>query len=131
MRCLAIVSVMVLGLVLAACKKKEAGPEGTGAAPTAPMPTGSSAPAPTPAPGSAAAAPAGDNYVAVFTQFKDRVCACADKPCKDKVLAELKAYGDAHPRAALDLTPDDARTALAIGEQLNDCIAKAGSGAAP
>lgn len=124
MRLLAIASLV---LALAACnKKKDQAPEGTGGPPTAPMPAGSAA-----APGSAAAAPAADNYVAAFTQFKDRICACADQACVHKVQAELKAYGDAHPRAALDLTPDDARTALAIGEQLNACIAKAsGAGSA-
>ncbi len=124
MRLLAIASLVV---ALAACnKKKEQTPEGTGAPPTAPMPAGSASPA-----GSAAAAPAADDYVTAFTQFKDRICACADKACVQKVQAELKAYGDAHPRAALDLTPEDARHALAIGEELNACIAKAsGSGSA-
>ena len=124
MRLLVIASLLV---ALTACNKKKDQPEGTGAPPPAPAPAGSAQPA-APAP-----APASDNYVDVVTQFKDRMCACADKPCVEKVQADLKAYGEAHPQAGLDVTPDVARRSLEIIQDMKDCAAKVtgGGSAAP
>lgn len=58
---------------------------------------------PPPSPPSAAA----DKLIAIFRPIKDKMCACTDKACSDKVDAELDAQQQALSKASPDLDPSD------------------------
>jgi len=67
-----------------------------------------------------------DKYLADYTALKDKLCACADKTCADKV----KAEADAHEKKGNELSKDDQKK---IGEafekvedQVNECARKHG-----
>jgi hypothetical protein len=116
-------SFTIAALVLAlagACRKTQDQPT------PVPAPAPAPAPAPVPAP---APAPAAQGYIPRMTQLKDQMCACKDAACATAVQQQIKAYGDSTTDA---MSPDEAKTALAIGDEITACAAKArGSAAAP
>lgn len=60
-------------------------------------------------------------------EFKDRACACKDKPCVDAVQKELIAWAYAQPpEHGTKLSDEDAKAADEINTQLEKCIVAAG-----
>jgi hypothetical protein len=70
-----------------------------------------------------------EDALAKMTEFKDRICACADKPCAQKVTDDMTAWsqemaknaGDMKPD---DVSPDDAKKMAEISKRMGDCSMK-------
>ena len=65
---------------------------------------------------------AGEGQLTAMTQFKDKVCACNDKACADKVMQEMSVWSRSQDN---DKMPDDImKKAATIGEEMSKCISK-------
>jgi hypothetical protein len=76
----------------------------------------------------------GDDTTAKLTEFKDRMCKCADQPCADKVMVDMNKWGqDAAKAMDKDAKPneDDMKARQAINEDLIKCQQKLISAATP
>ena len=65
-------------------------------------------------------------YLAKMTEFKNKMCACPDKACSEKVSDEFSRWSQAHARSEdQQATPSEEDTKLeAVTEALKDCILK-------
>ena len=70
----------------------------------------------------------GGEALAKLTELKDKMCACRDKPCSEKVSEELAKWGQGQPRSEGDKKRKE------VTEQLTQCLLKlevpGGAGAA-
>jgi len=71
--------------------------------------------------------------LAKMTDFRDRMCACADKPCADKLNQEYMDWANKSSAAntSTQISEEDARKINDVGLKYNECFAKwsgAGSG---
>ena len=64
----------------------------------------------------------GGDQIAAMTQFKDKICACNDKACADKVTQEMSVWGNSHQDSKL--SQEDMKRAAEIGDEIGKCIAK-------
>ena len=65
---------------------------------------------------------AGEAQLVAMTQFKDKMCACADKSCADKVMQEMSVWSRSQDS---DKLPDDImKKASAIGQEMAACMQK-------
>jgi hypothetical protein len=67
----------------------------------------------------------GGEMIAAMTQFKDKMCACQDKTCAEKVSQEMMVWAKSH--ADDDSKPDSEtmKEATEISEQMSKCMMKA------
>ena len=65
---------------------------------------------------------AGEQQLGALTQFKDRVCACTDKVCADKVLQEMSVWSKSQDHTRL--SEDVRQKATDISKAMADCMAK-------
>jgi hypothetical protein len=118
----------LLGVFLAACG---GGLQRSSAVPASP-------PASTPASAAsepAAPAQATEAAIVKLQQLSDAMCACADRPCSERVIEGLTQWGQALAGTMAKETEDQARQLTAINEHLTRCLTKlspaTGEGAAP
>lgn len=65
-----------------------------------------------------------DEALAQFTTFRDRMCACTDVPCVDKVQTEWRSYRDSIvEKVGRDAKPNDAqeKKGRALQEEMRVC----------
>jgi hypothetical protein len=74
-----------------------------------------------------------DTTTAKLTEFKDRMCKCADKACADKVMEDVVKWGQEVAKAMENATPseDDVKKRQAINEDMIKCQQKLISAAVP
>ena len=65
---------------------------------------------------------AGGDQLAAMEQFRDKMCACKDKECAEKVMQEMTVWGNSHKDDTA--SPEDLKKAAEIGEELGRCGAK-------
>jgi hypothetical protein len=70
---------------------------------------------------------AGDG-IAKMTEFKDRMCACKDRACTERVTEEMTRWGQEQAKvgAAKDVTmsEEDRRKSVALSEEMGKCMTK-------
>ena len=68
---------------------------------------------------------AGD-AVAKLTAFKERMCACSDRACADKVSGELRDWGKAPPGVTktAPVNEEEAKELAAVTDELATCMAR-------
>ena len=64
----------------------------------------------------------GGEQLATMIEFKDKICACTNKECADKVTQEMTVWGKSHVDSKL--SEGDMKKASEIGEAMGKCIAK-------
>jgi hypothetical protein len=100
---------------------------GKAAEPATPGGTGSDAPA--------KPSPEVEDAIGAMTSFQDRMCACADKPCVEKVAGEMGAWSEnqAKKYAGNEPVPSDEQKdrMTKIGEKLGACMTQAAAAPAP
>jgi hypothetical protein len=67
----------------------------------------------------------GGEMLAALTQFKDKMCACQDKTCADKVSQEMMVWAKSHADDDSKPDTDMMREASEISEQMSKCMMKA------
>jgi hypothetical protein len=81
----------------------------------------------------------GVDTLAKMSEFKDRICACKDKPCTDRITAEMTKWTQQTGRTGelQNLSNEDLRRSTAIGGEITRCVTKiaesaaAGAGSSP
>ena len=77
----------------------------------------------------------GGDALAKMTEFKDKMCKCADKACTDKVTEEMTKWGQDMAKEAGDKpaapSEDDAKKLASITEEMTKCMTKAMMAGAP
>lgn len=73
--------------------------------------------------------------MAKMETFKKDMCACADKACAEKVSKAMddytKSMGDKGEKMMKEMSEDDKKKSMAIGEELGKCMMKHMAPAAP
>lgn len=64
----------------------------------------------------------GDDQLEAMIQFKDKICACNDKQCADKVTQEMTVWANSHKDGKL--SEDDTAKATKIGEEMGKCVTR-------
>jgi hypothetical protein len=64
----------------------------------------------------------GEDQLEAMEQFKDKLCACTDKVCADKVQQELTVWSNSHNDTKL--ADEDMSKASAIGEEMAKCLTR-------
>jgi hypothetical protein len=71
---------------------------------------------------------AGD-AIAKMTDFKDRMCKCADKACADKITEDMTKWGQDMAKEGGDkagaISEDDTKKMAAVTEEMTKCMTKA------
>ena len=113
---------ILIVLVMAACSKKT----DSSAAPKAEAETKATPALPAPPTGSAPPGDAIGEAIAKMKGYADAACACKDKPCADKVLADYNAYVPELKRSTESLTPNEQQTKEMgeLGERFGTCMTK-------
>src|SRR5262249_35272780 len=66
----------------------------------------------------------GGDLVAKYTEFKDRMCACKDKGCADKVNDDMRNWTQANGDKEGKASEEDAKKMAAVSDELNKCMQK-------
>ncbi|HEY0193596.1 MAG TPA: hypothetical protein VGC42_20910 [Kofleriaceae bacterium] len=77
--------------------------------------------------------------ISKMTDFKDKMCKCADKACADKVTEEMTKWGQEQAKNAgadkdAKVSEEDTKKIAAVTEEMTKCMTKAmmaGAGAPP
>ena len=76
--------------------------------------------------------------IAKMTDFKDKMCKCADKACADKVTEEMTKWGQEAAKAGADkqekISEEETKKMASVTEEMTKCMTKAmmaGAGAPP
>lgn len=91
----------------------------------------------TPAEGSAPAKPTAEveAQIDAMTRYQDRMCACADKACVDKVAGDMAAWSEQQAKkyAGHEPVPSDEQKArmTAVSEKLGGCMNQVSASAPP
>jgi hypothetical protein len=64
----------------------------------------------------------GGEQLTAMEGFKDKICACNDKACVEKVTQEMTVYGKTH--SGDKLSENDIKQVTIIGEQIGKCMMK-------
>jgi hypothetical protein len=64
----------------------------------------------------------GEEQLEAMVQFKDKLCACNDKVCADKVTQEMTVWGNSNKDAKL--SDEDMQKASAIGDEMGKCVTR-------
>lgn len=76
--------------------------------------------------------------IAKQTEFRDKMCACKDRACTEKVTEELTRWGQEQAKAsgdkAIKMSDDDMKKSAAVSGEMSACmtkvLAEVGGGAA-
>lgn len=86
-------------------------------------------------PAPAKASPEVEEAIGVMTDYQDRMCACADKPCVEKVAGEMGAWSEKQAKkyAGHEPVPSDEQKErmTTISEKLGGCMTQAASAPPP
>ncbi|HEY0988304.1 MAG TPA: hypothetical protein VGD80_14675, partial [Kofleriaceae bacterium] len=70
----------------------------------------------------------GSDVVAKMGEFKERMCACKDKACSDKVTEDMGKWSQEQSKASADKearpNEEDAKKMMAVSDEMNKCLQK-------
>ncbi|HET9622722.1 MAG TPA: hypothetical protein VFP84_15220, partial [Kofleriaceae bacterium] len=76
----------------------------------------------------------GGDALAKMTEFKDKMCACKDKACSDKVNDEMMKWGQEQAKNSGDKAQatdgEEAKKIAAVSEEFSKCLTKISTDAA-